>query len=323
MPPTLSASPTSAVSVARLAAASACGSSGCSLTDFRNYASLRSASAPSPSCSPGPTAPARPTCSKPSRCSTAGQGLRRAPYPELARVGDGRLGGGRAPAHATWPGRHRHRARQRGASARAAAASCASTARTSRAPARWPSHVEIVWLTPAMDGLFTGPGSERRRFLDRLIPCFDPGYRPARSGSSSAPCSSATGCWPTTCATPRASTASSASWPRRAWPLPPPRAAAVAELAAAIGRAGAMPRRQRRSPGPSSRSSGTLETDLRRSPPSTSRTPTCARCAAGRERDRAAGPHAGRAASLRPGRRATAPRRCRPRSAPPASRRRC
>src|SRR5436190_94358 len=38
-------------------------------------------------------------------------------------------------------------------------------------------YVEVVWVTPAMDGLFTGPGSERRRFLDRLILCFDPGYR--------------------------------------------------------------------------------------------------------------------------------------------------
>lgn len=38
-------------------------------------------------------------------------------------------------------------------------------------------YLEIVWLTPAMDGLFTGAGSERRRFLDRLILCFDPGYR--------------------------------------------------------------------------------------------------------------------------------------------------
>lgn len=37
--------------------------------------------------------------------------------------------------------------------------------------------VEIVWVTPAMDGLFTGPASERRRFLDRLILCFDPSYR--------------------------------------------------------------------------------------------------------------------------------------------------
>jgi DNA replication and repair protein RecF len=34
-------------------------------------------------------------------------------------------------------------------------------------------YVEVAWLTPAMDGLFTGPGSERRRFLDRLILCFD------------------------------------------------------------------------------------------------------------------------------------------------------
>ena len=38
-------------------------------------------------------------------------------------------------------------------------------------------YLEVVWLTPAMDGLFTGPGSDRRQFLDRLIVCFDPGYR--------------------------------------------------------------------------------------------------------------------------------------------------
>ena len=30
-------------------------------------------------------------------------------------------------------------------------------------------HLRIVWLTPAMDGLFLGPASERRRFLDRLV----------------------------------------------------------------------------------------------------------------------------------------------------------
>lgn len=38
-------------------------------------------------------------------------------------------------------------------------------------------YVEMVWLTPAMDGLFTGAAGERRRFLDRLILCFDAGYR--------------------------------------------------------------------------------------------------------------------------------------------------
>lgn len=37
-------------------------------------------------------------------------------------------------------------------------------------------HSRIVWLTPAMDGLFTGPASERRKFLDRLVLAIDPGH---------------------------------------------------------------------------------------------------------------------------------------------------
>src|ERR1700743_3087902 len=31
----------------------------------------------------------------------------------------------------------------------------------------------MVWLTPAMDGLFTGAASERRRFFDRLVLAID------------------------------------------------------------------------------------------------------------------------------------------------------
>jgi DNA replication and repair protein RecF len=38
-------------------------------------------------------------------------------------------------------------------------------------------HVKLVWLTPAMDGLFTGSASERRRFLDRLLLAVDPKMR--------------------------------------------------------------------------------------------------------------------------------------------------
>jgi len=38
-------------------------------------------------------------------------------------------------------------------------------------------YVRAVWLTPAMDGMFAGPASDRRRFLDRLIQSLDPGYR--------------------------------------------------------------------------------------------------------------------------------------------------
>lgn len=35
-------------------------------------------------------------------------------------------------------------------------------------------HLRVIWLTPAMDGLFVGPASERRRFLDRLVLTIDP-----------------------------------------------------------------------------------------------------------------------------------------------------
>jgi DNA replication and repair protein RecF len=34
-------------------------------------------------------------------------------------------------------------------------------------------HLRMVWLTPAMDGLFSGPASERRRFFDRLVLAID------------------------------------------------------------------------------------------------------------------------------------------------------
>lgn len=37
-------------------------------------------------------------------------------------------------------------------------------------------HLRILWLTPAMDGLFTGPAADRRRFLDRLVLSLDPAH---------------------------------------------------------------------------------------------------------------------------------------------------
>ena len=39
--------------------------------------------------------------------------------------------------------------------------------------AAFADHLRVVWLTPAMDGLFSGPASERRRFLDRLVLAVD------------------------------------------------------------------------------------------------------------------------------------------------------
>jgi DNA replication and repair protein RecF len=37
-------------------------------------------------------------------------------------------------------------------------------------------HLRLLWLTPSMDGLFTGGSSERRRFLDRLVLSLDPAH---------------------------------------------------------------------------------------------------------------------------------------------------
>lgn len=37
-------------------------------------------------------------------------------------------------------------------------------------------YLRLLWLTPAMDGLFSGPASDRRRFLDRLVTTLIPGH---------------------------------------------------------------------------------------------------------------------------------------------------
>jgi DNA replication and repair protein RecF len=42
--------------------------------------------------------------------------------------------------------------------------------------AAFADHLRVVWLTPAMDPLFNGPASERRRFLDRLVLAVDAGH---------------------------------------------------------------------------------------------------------------------------------------------------
>src|SRR4249919_437413 len=39
--------------------------------------------------------------------------------------------------------------------------------------AAFADHLRVIWLVPAMDGLFNAPASERRRFLDRLVLAVD------------------------------------------------------------------------------------------------------------------------------------------------------
>ncbi len=37
-------------------------------------------------------------------------------------------------------------------------------------------HLRVLWLTPSMDGLFTGPAGDRRRWLDRMVLAVDPAH---------------------------------------------------------------------------------------------------------------------------------------------------
>ncbi|NWG24852.1 MAG: DNA replication/repair protein RecF [Pseudorhodoplanes sp.] len=43
--------------------------------------------------------------------------------------------------------------------------------------AAFADHLRVIWLVPAMDGMFVGPASERRQFLDRLVSAVDAEHR--------------------------------------------------------------------------------------------------------------------------------------------------
>jgi DNA replication and repair protein RecF len=47
---------------------------------------------------------------------------------------------------------------------------------TARTVEEMSAYLRLLWLTPSMDGLFTGPAGDRRRFLDRLVMTLVPGH---------------------------------------------------------------------------------------------------------------------------------------------------
>jgi DNA replication and repair protein RecF len=156
------------------------------LTNFRNYAALSLEVDARPVVLIGSNGAGKTNLLEAVSLLAPGQGLRRAAYPDLARsdaidATSGAAAGNWAIA-ATVIADDQPVAIGTGLQASSGAGS--RTGRIVRIDGANQSGsgaladiVEMVWLTPASDGLFTGPAAERRRFLDRLILCFDPGYR--------------------------------------------------------------------------------------------------------------------------------------------------
>ena len=150
------------------------------VTNFRNYASASIEAGPAPIVLLGPNGAGKTNILEAVSLLAAGQGLRRVAYPDLARHGgqgdwavaarvigvNGAIdiGTGQQPSP---PGQV----------ASATGRIVRLDGETQAGSGVLADHVEMVWLIPAMDGLFAGPPGDRRRFLDRLILCFDPGYR--------------------------------------------------------------------------------------------------------------------------------------------------
>lgn len=137
------------------------------LTDLRNHASALIEPGPGFVLLSGPNGAGKTNVLEAVSLFAPGRGLRRAPYAEIARQGGAgsfavaarlddmtEIGTG---TDASAP--ERRRVRINGA---AAAVNSLS------------ERLAILWLTPAMDRLFTGPASDRRRFLDRLVLALEP-----------------------------------------------------------------------------------------------------------------------------------------------------
>jgi DNA replication and repair protein RecF len=142
------------------------------VADFRNYSTLALDLSPGPVVLTGENGAGKTNLLEAISFLTPGRGLRRASHSQVTRDGaadgfaihariDGpqgvvEIGTGTA---GTAPGESGRKVRINGATARA------------DDMLDW---LRVIWLVPAMDALFTGPASDRRRFLDRLVLAIDP-----------------------------------------------------------------------------------------------------------------------------------------------------
>ena len=142
------------------------------LTNFRNYAGLSLELKPGPVVLSGDNGAGKTNLLEAVSLLAPGRGLRRAPYADVAREG----GDGGFALHAKLDGPEGEVDIGTGIIA-AEAGEGGRRVRINGAPARNADELlqwlRVMWLTPSMDTLFTGPAGDRRRFLDRLVLAID------------------------------------------------------------------------------------------------------------------------------------------------------
>jgi DNA replication and repair protein RecF len=139
------------------------------LTDFRNHADAVMAPGPGFVVLTGENGAGKTNVLEAVSLLAPGRGLRRASLSDMARQGGpGGFGVAATLADTTEIATGTQPSAPERRIVRIQSAPVAATAL-----AEW---LTVLWLTPAMDRLFTEPASERRRFLDRLTLAFSPAH---------------------------------------------------------------------------------------------------------------------------------------------------
>jgi DNA replication and repair protein RecF len=143
------------------------------LTHFRNYRSAALEARGDVVVLAGPNGAGKTNCIEAISFLSPGRGLRRAMLEDVADV----QGDGSWAVSAEVEGALGLATLGTGIDPPASDASSSRRCRIDREPVSsataFGDHLRMVWLTPAMDGLFMGPASERRRFFDRLVLAID------------------------------------------------------------------------------------------------------------------------------------------------------
>jgi len=133
------------------------------LTDFRNYAAAGFAARAGHVVFTGPNGAGKTNILEAISLLSPGRGLRRATYAQMARQG---ASGGFA-VNARLDREGEERSIGIGLAPAASSRQVKIDGEEAR-PDDLTGLLRVLWLTPAMDGLFTGGSSDRRRFLDRM-----------------------------------------------------------------------------------------------------------------------------------------------------------